>query len=167
METKKPLAILLTVALCLVLSIGCSAQDPVDSTNYNPQSETSEQTINDKEQTIYAKAIELIECGNYEEAYEQLRQCYGYKEGAVLLDDFNIIFDKKVLTGYENDEKLISKIEYEYDEQGHTTLYAVYDTNGSVVHKYKGVLEYDDKGNAILESEYDKDGTLKSKTKKE
>ena len=68
-----------------------------------------------------------INNGDYATAYTQLRECYGYKDSAALLEDFYIYYDERTFTEYDMDGNVTLTGKFEYDQHGRRTLEISYD----------------------------------------
>ena len=134
----------------------------------------------------YSKALDLIEAGEYNKAYDTLLSCGSFKDSEELLKNFKTVYKTQNVyekfdgelsartVKYEYDEKgrllrtlsgdkqdVFNESKYEYDENGNVTLLASYNQNGLYMkHEYV----YDQKGTKILEKTYDKDNVLSKKT---
>ncbi|MBR5858294.1 MAG: hypothetical protein IKZ05_00075, partial [Clostridia bacterium] len=114
---------------------------------------------------LYNEAVKLIKKGRYFKAYNNLRHCGNYKNTRNLLKDLKPINDKRIITTYNANKKIVIKHEYVYNESGDIILQTTYDSQDNIVIKYEWA--YDEQGNVIHEIEYKIDGSINCKAEYE
>ncbi len=130
----------------------------------------------------YTRATELVESGEYEQAYYHARECRNLVAGRELYEDFNVVpvylteDGKSVVseqykcdengnvifrTYYDEDGSIEWGYEYKYDENGNVILRVYLDENGSITEKDE--YKYDENGNVILQVCLDENGSITAK----
>lgn len=137
---KKILLSILAILMCASTLLSCTADNTYDG----------DDTKTSKE---YKAAMELIEDGKYEEAYEALLKLEDDENAQKALENFVFGYDKIVLKA--SGQEMV--LEYEYDKNGNFIKQTAY-TNGELTQVNE--IEYNDHGDIAKATTYLPDGTV-------
>ena len=109
----------------------------------------------------YNRAKNLIEEGNFTDAYFSLIDSNGFKDANQLLADFTVEYKDISHTQFASDGTVIEKRSQQddYDHMGHNILTCIKDEDGNIIHKCTSEILYDQDGNVIRETKFNKDGS--------
>lgn len=154
------LGVLLVAAVVLIVlfSKGVPGNDSEKGAEKSAQTETAETNsdFGSKDAKYYEEALELLDDGEFAEAYNCLIKCDNYKDAAKMLGKFKF---EQTETIYDGEDRVLST--YEYDKNGNL-ISKINDTNLAMAYRYEYV--YDANGNVSEINEYDPDGTFLGKT---
>jgi len=110
----------------------------------------------------YNRALEFLEDGAIEEAYDSLKACKGYKDSNKLLKNFKYVYKKYTEVYYNEDGSTTTNTtERKYNELGNLLSVTYYDNDGNLTDTAE--YKYNEKGQCIFVAEYDADSNMTSR----
>lgn len=158
-KNKKKTVIIVIAVLCvlgMLAALGWLLDK--NAKKANDSASVSESVVAEDDHYHYTTAKELIESGDYAEAYAHLVNCIDYEDSEKLLKNFCFT----TMEGYYGDDRFIKS--YVYDKNGYLTS-VTNETNLAM--PYKTVYENDEYGNAIRVIVYDESGNVTDETRYE
>ena len=143
---KNALAFLLCTLLFLTVFAGCDVIEPLWGT-------VEELSVSVEQNNAYMQAVQLLEQGEIEQAYEMFLSMQDYRDVSKYLERFSFKCDTMGCFSWYEDHASSYRLEYERDAYGRTTeqrRYSHASDDGELIQTH--VYEYDAKGNLVCEA---------------